>query len=340
MGIDGIIGWKKIVFSLWYMCVNDLEVGDGVINNMEVIKKIKQIYSSGGNIIRYLKNADHRMQNEIEDIMISYDFQAGSYTDVFRNHAEYGFIKKCQAEKLAGIIDGFSCPIESLLEAGVGEATTLVPTWGYLKRKDIEWFGGNDISYSRIHVARQFAAAEGAETANLFVADIFDMPIKDNGMDVVYTFHSMEPNGSFESELLDELYRIAKKYIILIEPDYNLADAAGKRRMDENGYVKDVAVIARNKGWKIIVDEPFGIDSNALNPAGVLVIEKKPEAESDRSASKFCCPVTHTALEVIGNAYFSMESLLAYPILNGIPCLRKENAILATKMAEGIRDEV
>ncbi|WP_314619035.1 hypothetical protein [uncultured Selenomonas sp.] len=44
--------------------------------------------------------------------------------------------------------------------------------------------------------------------------------------------------------------------------------------MDENVYVKDVAVIARNKGWKIIVDEPFGIDSNALNPAGVLVIEK------------------------------------------------------------------
>lgn len=110
--------------------------------------------------------------------------------------------------------------------------------------------------------------------------------------------------------------------------------------MDENVYVKDVAVIARNKGWKIIVDEPFGIDSNALNPAGVLVIEKKPEAKSDRSASKFCCPVTRTALEVIGNAYFSMESLLAYPILNGIPCLRKENAILATKMAEGIRDEV
>lgn len=314
--------------------MNVLKAGTDVINNIAVIKKIKQIYSDGGNIIRYLKNADHRMQNEIEDIMISYDFQAGSYTDVFRNHAAYGSIKKHQAEKLAGIIDGFACPIESLLEAGVGEATTLVPTWNYLKRKDIEWFGGNDISYSRIHVARQFAAEEEAENANLFVANIFDMPIKDNGMDVVYTFHSIEPNGGFESELLDELYRIAKKYIILIEPDYNLADDAGKRRMDENGYVKDVAGIAKNKGWKIIVDEPFGIDSNALNPAGLLVIEKNPHDESNRSAGKFCCPVTHTDLEVIGNAYFSRESLLAYPVLNGIPCLRKENAILATKMAE------
>lgn len=43
---------------------------------------------------------------------------------------------------------------------------------------------------------------------------------------------------------------------------------------------------------------------------------------------------------MIGNAYFSAESLLAYPVLNGILYLRKENAILATKMVEGICDEV
>ena len=309
-----------------------------MINNIAIIKKIKQIYSSGGNIIRYLKTADGRMRNDIEDIMISYDFQAGSYLEMLRNNEEYASIKKRQTEKLAGIIDGFTCSVNSLLEAGVGEATTLIPTVKYLKRDDIEWFGGNDISYSRIYVAQKFSIEKGAATANLFVADIFDMPIKDNGIDVVYTFHSIEPNGSFESELLDELYRIAKKYIILIEPDYNLADQAGKMRMEENGYVKNVANTARRKGWKIIVDEPFGIGSNSLNPASLLIIEKNPNAESDCSASKFCCPVTHTDLRKIGNVYFSEKSLLAYPVLNGIPCLRKENAIFATKLAEGICD--
>ena len=31
------------------------------------------------------------------------------------------------------------------------------------------------------------------------------------------------------------------------------------------------------------------------------------------------------------NLYFSTESLVVYPIIKGIPCLRKENAILASK---------
>ena len=206
--------------------------------------------------------------------MISYDFQAGSYVDVFRNHDEYRRIKKLQAEKLAGVIDSLTCPIESLLVVGVGEATTLIPTLSYLKRKDIKWIGCNDISYSRIHVARQFAVEEKFDEVNFFVADIFNMPIKDNEVDVVYTFHSLEPNGGFENELLDELYCIARKYIILVEPDYNLAGDAGKKRMDENGYIKGLANIIRKKEWRIIVDDPFGIDSNPSNPAGLLIIEK------------------------------------------------------------------
>ena len=185
--------------------------------------------------------------------MISCDFQAGSYVDVFRNHDEYRRIKKLQAEKLAGVIDSLTCPIESLLEVGVGEATTLIPTLSYLKRKDIKWIGGNDISYSRIHVARQFAVEEKFDEVNFFVADIFNMPIKDNEVDVVYTFHSLEPNGGFENELLDELYRIARKYIILVEPDYNLAGDAGKKRMDENGYIKGLANIIRKKNGELLL---------------------------------------------------------------------------------------
>lgn len=123
-------------------------------------------------------------------------------------------------------------------------------------------------------MARQFAVEEKFDEVNFFVADIFNMPIKDNEVDVVYTFHSLEPNGGFENELLDELYRIARKYIILVEPDYNLAGDAGKKRMDENGYIKGLANIIRKKEWRIIVDDPFGIDSNPSNPAGLLIIEK------------------------------------------------------------------
>ena len=38
--------------------------------------------------------------------------------------------------------------------------------------------------------------------------------------------------------------------------------------------IKGLANIIRKKEWRIIVDDPFGIDSNPSNPAGLLIIEK------------------------------------------------------------------
>jgi hypothetical protein len=47
------------------------------MEKFKIIDKIKEIYHSGGNIIHYLNKGSS--QNSIEDILISYDFQAGSY---------------------------------------------------------------------------------------------------------------------------------------------------------------------------------------------------------------------------------------------------------------------
>lgn len=75
-----------------------------------------------------------------------------------------------------------------------------------------------NMSYSR-----HFCKKAMFKKINLFVADMFKMPIADDAVDVVYTVHSMEPNGGREEELLDELYRITGKYLILVEPDYERA---------------------------------------------------------------------------------------------------------------------
>lgn len=49
---------------------------------------------------------------------------------------------------------------------------------------------------------------------------------------------------------------------------------------------------------------------------------------------KLCCPITKTPLLKLESCYYSKESLLAYPILEGIPCLLNNNAIISTKMLE------
>ena len=49
------------------------------MNNIEIIQRIKTVWENGGNIIEYLKEINGRRDNSLEDILISYDFQSGSY---------------------------------------------------------------------------------------------------------------------------------------------------------------------------------------------------------------------------------------------------------------------
>ena len=124
----------------------------------------------------------------------------------------------------------------------------------------------------------------------------------------------------------------SKKMADSFEPDFENANSEAKEYMEYHGYVKGLADIAHNNGWDVIVNQPVPITFNPKNPSKMIVIRKNCENDVREKSSVFACPITHEALELVGNAYYNHEGMLAYPIVNDIPCLRKENAILATKM--------
>ncbi|CAM5272174.1 Methyltransferase domain-containing protein OS=Lysinibacillus sphaericus OX=1421 GN=LS41612_21290 PE=4 SV=1 [Lysinibacillus sphaericus] len=66
------------------------------------------------------------------------------------------------------------------------------------------------------------------------------MPLANNSIDLVYTVHALEPNGGKELEALKELYRVASKYVVLVEPYYEGANSEAKERMDRLGYIKGI----------------------------------------------------------------------------------------------------
>jgi len=185
------------------------------MDKLEMLSKIKNIYVEGGNIIAFLRDLECRSNNTVEDIMISYDVQAGTYNSQYReNPDKYGkYTSQC-----AEIINAYTLGNQyTLCEAGVGEGTTFLPLLRQLKTKPVFAYGF-DISWSRIFEAilfeEEFADLRGINK-KLFVGDIFETPFVNNSIDIVYTSHALEPNGGMEKQLLAELYRITAKYLIL-----------------------------------------------------------------------------------------------------------------------------
>lgn len=292
----------------------------------ELLSKINDLYINGGtNIIDYLKSIKGNEQNSIEDILISYDFQSGSYTK--------GYIDNPQARDIY-IDEVFqhisTLEFNTLMELGVGEATTL----GLLMKKmpTIKEVYGLDLSWSRIKYANLFLQSLGLRTTNnLFTGDLFNIPLANDSIDLVYTNHSFEPNGGREKEALQEAYRVAKKYVVLIEPCYEIASLEGKRRMENLGYIQNLKGHIQDLGYKVILEEPIKSSLNKLNPSKIIIIKKKSNNES---TGIFMCPITKTNLTRFKTCYYSEDGMLAYPILEGIPCLIKDNAVVATKMMD------
>ncbi len=301
------------------------------MEKLEMLNKIKDLYEKEDiNIIQYLKSTCNQKDNDLMDILISYDFQAGSYTEEYYKIREK---RKKYLERLSNIINDIGDSCNSILECGVGEATVLIPLLNQINCC-FEFCGGFDISWSRVKFAQKFADSEysGNSKISLVVGDMFNIPCADNSYDIVFTRQALEPNRGKEKELLNELYRVTNKYLILIEPAYELASEKARKRMDEHGYIQNLYSSAMELDLKVTKWELYGINEVELNPVGLMIIEKNPDAISAKGG--WNCPLTKAAMTQYNDSFYSKDSLLAYPILEGVPLLTIGNAVVATRFNE------
>lgn len=131
--------------------------------------------------------------------------------------------------QLADLIQAYAEPEDYVLEVGVGESTTLAGVMNAVNCPKLTALGLG-VSWSRIKVAQRWVAAKAVD-AQLFVGDLFRIPLADNSVGVIYTSHSVEPNGGLELAALPELLRVARKAVLLIEPLYELAREQAQKRI-------------------------------------------------------------------------------------------------------------
>lgn len=295
---------------------------------MTTPRELKALYEQGTNISAHMRQEKGVQGNTAEIIEIAYDLQTGSYIAAMEDATMAKHQKEYTAEIARTILSLYN-PV-SILEAGVGEATTLSGVLYHLGVAVSSY--GFDLSWSRVAFAKRWLQQQSITDATLCTGNLFHIPFADNSIDIVYTSHSIEPNGGNEEPILRELFRVTRKFLILLEPGYELANDEARQRMDSHGYCRNLQGIAISLDYNVLEHKLFPFTSNPLNPTALTVI-RKDEGQVVPSYV-LACPKFKTPLQEIGGMLFSPEALVVYPIIGGIPCLRIENGIFASKYQE------
>ncbi len=289
------------------------------------LSKIKNIYNSGGNVMEALRKEFKTSVNTSEIIEISYDMQSGSYIKELNDKTSVYF-KEC-----ASVLSKYFGNAKSVVDAGAGELTT---TAGIIQELN---FTGKllvfDISWSRLLVGKRYFEEVTKRKLDYFVADLKRIPLLDKSIDVLYTNHALEPNHGSEDLLLKELNRVTRQKIVLFEPYYEAASETIKERMNNHGYVRNLEDSIKKAGCVLEDIIKLEHSMNLLNPTYAFVIRPSgSNGENLHEDNPFACPYSLTELTRRDSCFYSVKSLMAYPIIEGIPLLRVQNGIVASHM--------
>ncbi len=290
--------------------------------------EIRALFDRGENIIGWIQSREGAQTNSETAILYSYDVQAGSYVAELADETRRQF-KEDFGRALAAVLDELAPT--SLLEAGIGEATSLAPTLRQMATRPAHVLGF-DLSLSRLLYARKHLADHGRPDVVLFTAALDRIPLASASVDVVLTVHAVEPNHGREEVILGELLRVARRHLVMVEPSYELAAPEQRARMERLGYVRGLPAMLERLGYPARRVEPWRHNANPLNAASLIVVDK-PGAASD-AVPQFVSPISGRNLVVRPDCWFCPDDGHAFPLIAGIPCLTLDSAILASKLAQ------
>ncbi len=277
-----------------------------------IISLLSKLKRKDKNFNKYLRRNSTLSESKI--VQLSYDFQSGDYIKKYNPEIE--------RKNLTPMINEINktTNVKTLLDFGAGELTRFSYLLKKLFKNDIKFFAC-DISFNRLFLGSQLLGKKKLlnSSINIFCNDYFKLPFLDNSIDVIVTHHSIEPNKNNAKKIINELYRVARKKLILQEPNYDIACKSGKKRMLNNNYVVDLSKILKKNGFRFeIIKSKFNL--NDLNPASLYVIKKNTRMKKN---CEFICNESKKNLSQVKNFYFSNETGTVYPILNNITIFNK-----------------
>lgn len=296
------------------------------------IRALRRAYERGENITQLLRSTELGFtSNSIEAIEIAYDLQAGSYA---RRSLQAPDELRCRAEEASYLLRPHIRSGDRVLDCGTGELTTLSALSHHLPL-DISLMAF-DISLSRIRVGRRFARRamqpDLFKTMQDFVAEMGRIPLPEKSVDIVLTYHALEPNHGREEALLRELLRVTRRRLILFEPSWEQNSRQGRERMARLGYIRELPHHIASVGGRLLSTHLLSEVSNKLNPTCCYIVA--PTVDDARQAVEdnvvFICPISGYPLDHRLGYWWSACGGWAFPEIEQVPCLRERYAILMT----------
>jgi ubiquinone/menaquinone biosynthesis C-methylase UbiE len=293
-------------------------------------KKAKAVYKDGGNVTDFLKKTLNESKNTSSIIEVAYDLQSGSYKAYAENNLNS---LSMYAEEISSYLKPILNDGDNLLDVGSGELTTLSMVLKEIDNLKLSVYA-LDISWSRLFVGQKFYndyADYRKHNLCKICGDISALPFGTASIDVVTSSHALEPNGNNLKKLLEELFRVSKKYCVLFEPSYEMNSLEGRKRMDKLGYIKGIEEEVKILGGKVLDVSLLKNIDNPLNPTACYVIEV-PDKELSSIVLKeiLSAPGTDFLLERGDGFYSSSDTGLLFPIIKDIPILKFNSSILGS----------
>jgi hypothetical protein len=160
-------------------------------------------------------------------------------------------------------------------------------------------------------------------------ANMFSMPFAPLSVDAVFSFHAIEPNGDADSRtIINQIFRIARKLVVLFEPNYREASEEMKQRMIHHQYACNIWNETDEQPGFTIIEE--GRNSHSVNPENATSyrIFKRDEAAPDVPTTvPFLSPVNRRPLMLRPDCLADVDGCFAFAKIAGIYCLAPEDAI-------------
>lgn len=185
---------------------------------------------------------------------------------------KWSALKDWQRKYVATIISSL-CPGGSLVEVGAGDLSSLV---GIVKmiEPSPRRLGAVDISELRLIVGRRLAHDQHVDVNVMCAANGMALPFADNQWDVVLTYSCLEQNSVPLDLVLRELHRVTGRYLILVEPSYELGHPLFRRRIQKVGYVRGIPTVACKLGFDIIRHDSMPV-RRYISDLALTVIAKR-----------------------------------------------------------------